>query len=76
MATVAKAFNEDAIAVIEAPTGVGKTLAYLIPAVQWALKNKERVVVSTRTINLQEQIIEKDDMDFKKHRITWLTPGG
>lgn len=60
LATVAKAFNENAIAVIEAPTGVGKTLAYLIPAVQWALKNKERVVVSTRTINLQEQIIEKD----------------
>lgn len=60
METVAKTFNENAIGVIEAPTGVGKTLAYLIPAVQWALKNKERVVVSTRTINLQEQIIEKD----------------
>lgn len=60
METVCRAFNEDGIAVIEAPTGVGKTLAYLVPAVQWALDNKERVVVSTRTINLQEQILFKD----------------
>jgi ATP-dependent DNA helicase DinG len=57
---VAGAFNRDGIAVVEAPTGVGKTLAYLVPAVQWALANKERVVISTRTINLQEQLIEKD----------------
>lgn len=69
MDTVAQAFNENAIAVIEAPTGVGKTLAYLIPAVQWALQNKERVVVSTRTINLQEQIIEKD-IPLLKNAIT------
>ncbi|MEX2015502.1 MAG: DEAD/DEAH box helicase, partial [Candidatus Hydrogenedentales bacterium] len=60
MEAVADAFNEDGIAVIEAPTGVGKTMAYLLPAVQWAVKNRERVVISTRTINLQEQIIEKD----------------
>ncbi|MFP6581966.1 MAG: helicase C-terminal domain-containing protein [Candidatus Hydrogenedentota bacterium] len=60
MGMVAQSFNENAIAVIEAPTGVGKTLAYLIPAVRWALQNKERVVISTRTINLQEQIIAKD----------------
>jgi len=60
MERVAQSFNENAIAVIEAPTGVGKTLAYLIPAVQWALSNKERVVISTRTINLQEQIMQKD----------------
>ncbi len=55
-----EAFNSDGIAVIEAPTGVGKTMAYLLPAVLWAVRNRERVVVSTRTINLQEQIIEKD----------------
>lgn len=60
LAAVAKAFNEDGIAVIEAPTGVGKTIAYLIPAVEWALTNRERVVISTRTINLQEQLIQKD----------------
>lgn len=60
MQTVAQAFNDDGIAVIEAPTGVGKTVAYLVPAIFWAVRNRERVVVSTRTINLQEQIIRKD----------------
>lgn len=58
--TVSAAFNQDGIAVIEAPTGVGKTLSYLLPAALWAVRNKERVVISTRTINLQEQIILKD----------------
>jgi ATP-dependent DNA helicase DinG len=37
-----------------------KTLAYLIPAVYWSILNGERVVVSTNTINLQEQLINKD----------------
>lgn len=60
MEHVAAAFNDEGIAVVEAPTGVGKTMAYLAPAVLWALRNKERVVISTRTINLQEQIIHKD----------------
>lgn len=60
MHAVAEAFNASGVAVVEAPTGVGKTLAYLVPAVTWALENKERVVVSTRTINLQEQIVLKD----------------
>ncbi|NUM55384.1 MAG: DEAD/DEAH box helicase [Candidatus Hydrogenedentes bacterium] len=60
MEAVAEAFNTDGIAVVEAPTGVGKTFAYLLPAIQWAVRNKERVVVSTKTINLQEQIIHKD----------------
>ncbi|MDZ4858299.1 MAG: helicase C-terminal domain-containing protein [Candidatus Hydrogenedentes bacterium] len=60
MEAVADAFNTDGIAVVEAPTGVGKTFAYLLPAISWAVANKERVVVSTKTINLQEQIIHKD----------------
>lgn len=60
MRSVADAFNHRGVAVIEAPTGVGKTLAYLLPAILWSTRNKERVVVSTRTINLQEQIIHKD----------------
>lgn len=60
MAEVARAFNDNAIAVIEAGTGTGKTIAYLIPAVIWALKNEERVVISTHTINLQEQLLHKD----------------
>jgi ATP-dependent DNA helicase DinG len=56
----ARSFNEDSIALIEAGTGTGKTFSYLIPAIKWALKNNERVVVSTNTINLQEQLIGKD----------------
>lgn len=60
MRSAAAAFNTNAIAVIEAPTGVGKTVAYLIPAILWAVRNRERVVISTRTINLQEQIVFKD----------------
>ena len=60
IAEVVDAFNFDKISLIEAGTGTGKTLAYLVPAVAWALANKERVVVSTHTINLQEQIINKD----------------
>ncbi|NIA13057.1 MAG: DEAD/DEAH box helicase [Nitrospiraceae bacterium] len=64
--SVARAFNHDGISVVEAPTGVGKTFAYLIPAVQWALENRERVVVSTRTINLQEQIVLKDIPQLKR----------
>lgn len=57
---VAEALNGDAISVIEAPTGTGKSMAYLLPAVAWAIKNGEKVVVATHTINLQEQLIEKD----------------
>jgi len=57
---VADAFNRDALAVIEAGTGTGKSFAYLLPALRWAVQNGERVVVSTNTINLQEQLIGKD----------------
>ena len=57
---VAEAFNGGRIAVIEAGTGTGKSLAYLLPAIFWSLRNNERVVVSTNTINLQEQLIRKD----------------
>lgn len=57
---VVQAFNEDKVAIIEAGTGTGKTLAYLLPAIHWSIQNKERVVVSTNTINLQEQLIKKD----------------
>ncbi len=60
MEATAEAFNQNKVAVVEAPTGVGKTFAYLLPAALWARRNKERVVISTRTINLQEQIVEKD----------------
>ena len=45
---------------VEAGTGVGKSFAYLLPAIDWAVKNKKRVVISTHTISLQEQLMEKD----------------
>ncbi|MCX7028603.1 MAG: helicase c2 [Spirochaetes bacterium] len=57
---VCDAFNGDGILAVEAGTGVGKSLAYLLPALAWAARNGERVVVSTNTINLQQQLMEKD----------------
>jgi len=57
---VAAAFNHDTTLTVEAGTGTGKSLAYLLPAISWSLLNRERVVVSTHTINLQEQLIKKD----------------
>jgi ATP-dependent DNA helicase DinG len=57
---VARALNEGRHLVVEAGTGVGKSLAYLIPAAAWARLNDLPVVVSTNTRNLQSQLIEKD----------------
>jgi ATP-dependent DNA helicase DinG len=57
---VAEGFNREELRSAEAGTGVGKSLAYLIPAFQWALENGERVVISTATINLQQQLVDKD----------------
>lgn len=57
---VVQAFNASKIGVFEAGTGVGKSYAYLIPAILWSDANKERVVISTGTINLQQQLFEKD----------------
>lgn len=63
---VARAFNEGRHLIVEAPTGVGKSIAYLIPALHWAVQNSERVVVSTNTINLQEQLYRKDLPDLAR----------
>ncbi len=57
---VADTYNEGGISLLEAGTGVGKSFAYLAPALLWALQNSERTVVSTNTINLQEQLVGKD----------------
>jgi ATP-dependent DNA helicase DinG len=57
---IAKAFNGDCVAAAEAGTGVGKSFAYLLPAIEFALGNNERIVVSTATITLQQQLFEKD----------------
>jgi len=63
---VSGAFNNDEHVLIEAGTGIGKSLAYLIPSVEWALSNNEKVVISTNTINLQEQLLYKDIPDLKR----------
>jgi ATP-dependent DNA helicase DinG len=57
---VAGALSRGAVAAIEAGTGTGKSLAYLVPALLRATRARERVVVSTNTINLQEQLVRKD----------------
>ena len=57
---VADAVTKRSHAIIEAPTGVGKSFAYLIPLALHALKNHQKVVISTGTIALQEQLIRKD----------------
>ena len=46
--------------VVEAGTGVGKSFAYLVPAIQAAIEHKKKIVVSTHTIALQEQLLKKD----------------
>jgi len=46
--------------VVEAGTGVGKSLAYLVPAILFAVEHKKKAIISTHTINLQEQLTEKD----------------
>ena len=62
---VCESFNKNKVALIEAGTGIGKSIAYLLPAIQWSIANKERVVISTNTINLQEQLLFKDIPDLK-----------
>ena len=57
---VARAINEKRHLIVEGGTGVGKSLAYLLPAILFSTSNGKRVVVSTNTINLQEQLVNKD----------------
>lgn len=57
---ITSAFNDGGVLAAEAGTGVGKSFAYLVPAFAWAIKNEERVVISTGTINLQKQLVDKD----------------
>lgn len=60
MRNIIEAYNNRTIALIEAGTGTGKSVAYLIPAMLWAIQHGERTVISTNTITLQEQLIQKD----------------
>src|SRR5213594_2688705 len=57
---VARALQNREHLAVEAGTGVGKSLAYLVPAILYAVANKKKAIVSTHTINLQEQLTEKD----------------
>ena len=59
-ASVDEAFENNHHLVAEAGTGVGKSFAYLIPAIRQVVERNRRVVISTHTISLQEQLIEKD----------------
>jgi ATP-dependent DNA helicase DinG len=61
MATsVADSLQKGKISIIEAGTGTGKSLAYLVPSMLWVKRNKKRVIVATKTIALQEQLLYKD----------------
>ncbi len=57
---MARALEEEQHLVVEAGTGVGKSLAYLAPAVLFAVERKKKAIISTHTINLQEQLLYKD----------------
>ncbi len=59
-AYIADGYNDGGVLVLEAGTGVGKSFAYLVPALAWSRANGERTVISTNTINLQEQLVGKD----------------
>ncbi len=63
---VALAFNQQHHILAEAGTGTGKSLAYLLPAIAYAVRNGTRVVVSTNTINLQDQLYKKDLPDLQR----------
>ncbi|MDY6911773.1 MAG: exonuclease domain-containing protein, partial [Chloroflexota bacterium] len=64
MQAVAESLNESRHLIVEAGTGTGKSMAYLLPALLFAHQNNIPVVVSTNTINLQEQLVHKDIPDL------------
>ncbi len=57
---MSRAINTNALLISEAGTGTGKSLSYLIPTAIWAIQNEKRVIITTHTINLQQQIAGKD----------------
>src|SRR5437899_9501461 len=65
-ARVAQALEEERHLLVEAGTGVGKSLGYLVPSVLFALERHKKAIVSTHTINLQEQLLHKDILILKK----------
>ena len=63
---IAGAFNRSEFLLAEAPTGIGKSLAYLLPASWWTSLNRERLIISTQTKNLQSQLFYKDIPQIQK----------
>ncbi len=63
---IAAAFNRSEFLLAEAPTGVGKSIAYLLPASWWASQNREHVIISTQTKSLQSQLFYKDIPQIQK----------
>ncbi len=66
LTAVTEAFNRGDHVLVEAGTGTGKSLAYLLPAAFWSHENGRRVVISTNTINLQDQLIHKDIPELQR----------
>ncbi|MEM8857944.1 MAG: helicase C-terminal domain-containing protein [Chloroflexota bacterium] len=60
VSAVTNAFNDGQHLLVEAGTGTGKSVGYLLPSAFWSVINGRRVVVSTATINLQDQLVSKD----------------
>lgn len=63
---VCEALNTPTHLLVEAGTGTGKSLAYLLPAIRFATQNGRRVVISSNTINLQDQLFQKDIPDIQR----------
>lgn len=63
---VAQALEQERHLVVEAGTGVGKSIAYLVPSILYAIEQHKKAVISTHTINLQEQLLYKDIPILKK----------
>lgn len=73
---VESALRDKSRLVVEAGTGVGKSFAYLVPAMLRCMLKKEKVVVATNTISLQEQLIQKDIPLLMRALDAWLVAGG
>ncbi len=70
---VAETLQHGGTLIVEAGTGTGKSLAYLVPAALWALKTGNTVVISTHTINLQQQLVHKD-VEFARRLLGVVAP--
>ncbi len=72
---ITAALNGGEHLLMEAGTGIGKSLAYLLPAALWSMANHTRVVIATNTITLQEQLVEKDIPLLQQLLAARTTPG-